>query len=92
MQQKQLIFINFEDLEFEQITDYRKLYDYLIPQLLPDRKNYIFLDQIQHVQQFEKAVGRLYIKKNVDLYIAFLYRGSAAGFCIIAKSSISKRL
>jgi len=57
--EEQLIFLNFEDLDFEHITDYRKLYDYLLPQLLPDRKNYIFLDEIQHVQQFEKAVDSL---------------------------------
>jgi len=78
----QLIFLNFEDLDFEQITDYRKLYDYLIPQLLPDRKNYIFLDEIQHVQQFEKAVDSLFIKSNVDLYItgsnAWLMSGELA--------------
>lgn len=80
--EEQLIFLNFEDLDFEHITDYRKLYDYLLPQLLPDRKNYIFLDEIQHVQQFEKAVDSLFIKKNVDLYItgsnAWLMSGELA--------------
>jgi predicted AAA+ superfamily ATPase len=37
--------------------------------LLPDQMNYIFLDEIQHVEQFEKAVDSLFIQKNVDLYI-----------------------
>lgn len=73
---EQLIFINFEELDYEELTDYRKLYNYLKSLLLPDRKNYIFLDEIQHVAQFEKAVDSLYIQKNVDLYIT----GSNAWF------------
>lgn len=66
---EQLIFINFEELDYESLTDYRKLYDYLKPLLLPDRKNYIFLDEIQHVEQFEKVADSLFIKPNVDLYL-----------------------
>lgn len=66
---EQMIFINFEELDYENLTDYRMLYHYLKPLLLPDRKNYIFLDEIQHVAQFEKAADSLFIKPNVDLYL-----------------------
>ena len=66
---EQLININFEELAFEALKYYRTLYDYLTSRLLPDRKNYIFLDEIQHVDQFERVVDSLYIKSNVDLYI-----------------------
>jgi hypothetical protein len=66
---EQIISINFEEIDYEHLTDYRLLYDYIKPLLLPDRKNYIFLDEIQHVTQYEKAVDSLFIKKNVDLYI-----------------------
>ncbi len=66
---KQIIYINLEDIDFEYLRNYRPLYDYIKPLLLPDKMNYIFLDEIQHVEQFEKAVDSLFIKKNVDLYI-----------------------
>lgn len=67
--EEQLISINFEDLDYDHLRDYKALYNYIAPRILSDRKNYIFLDEIQHVAQFEKVVDGLYIKKNVDLYI-----------------------
>jgi uncharacterized protein len=66
---KQIIHINFEDADFEELTDYRKLYKYLSDNLIQDKMNYIFLDEIQKVAEFQKTVDSLYIKKNVDLYI-----------------------
>ena len=65
----QIITINFEDLDFENLTDYRKLYRYIKERLLPDRMNYIFLDEIQHVLNYEKAVDSLFLRENCDLYI-----------------------
>ena len=65
----QIVNINFEDIEYEDLTDYKTLYKKIISMLLPNKKNYIFLDEIQHVKDFEKAVDSLFIKKNVDLYI-----------------------
>ncbi|MCL2721822.1 MAG: ATP-binding protein [Treponema sp.] len=73
---EQIIYINFEDIDFEKLKDYRLLYEYIKPLLLTDRMNYIFLDEIQHVSQFEKAVDSLFIMKNTDLYIT----GSNAWF------------
>lgn len=67
--ERQIIAINFEDIDYEQLTGYRALYDYIKGLLLPDRMNYIFLDEIQHVEQFEKAVDSLFIKDNCDVYI-----------------------
>lgn len=67
--EEQIIFINFEDIAYEDLLDYKELYQYLIKQLTPDRMNYIFLDEIQAVSQFQKAVDSLYIKKNCDVYI-----------------------
>ncbi|MCL2756906.1 MAG: ATP-binding protein [Coriobacteriia bacterium] len=65
----QVVYINFEDIEFEDIRDYRKLYDYVTERLSLTQMNYVFLDEIQHVEGFMKAIDSLYIKKNVDLYI-----------------------
>lgn len=69
VKQEQMVFINFEELDYEHLNTYKKLYDYLKPLLLSDCKNYVFLDEIQHVEKFEKAVDSLFIKPNVDLYI-----------------------
>ncbi len=82
VEQDQIISINFEDLDFEHINNYRILYDTIKSKLNKNKKYYIFLDEIQHVENFEKAVDSLYIKKNVDLYItgsnAFFLSGELA--------------
>lgn len=67
--ERQIISINFEDIDFEELTDYRKLYEYLKERLVAGKVTYIFLDEIQHVEDFPKVVDSLYIKKNVDIYI-----------------------
>lgn len=51
----QIIAINFEDLEYEELCEYKVLYDYLKERLLSDKTTYIFLDEIQKVPQFEKS-------------------------------------
>ena len=80
--QEQIISINFEDLLYEDLRDYRALYHYITTRLLPDRMNYIFLDEIQMVPEFQKAVDSLYIKDHVDLYLtgsnAYLLSGELA--------------
>ncbi len=65
----QIISINLEDLAYEPLQEYHALYRYILEHLSPQGKNYIFLDEIQQVPQFEKVVDSLYIKENVDLYI-----------------------
>lgn len=65
----QIISINFEDMDYEELTDYKKLYEYIKSKMIGDKRNYIFLDEIQHVDKFEKVVDSLFIKENTDLYI-----------------------
>jgi len=65
----QIISINFEKLEFEDLLDYKKLYKYVNERLHPDKTTYIFLDEIQLVKGYQKAVDSLFVKENVDLYI-----------------------
>lgn len=64
-----IISINFDDIEYESLTDYHLLYDYIKERLVTEQMNYIFLDEIQHVSQFEKAVDSLFLKENCDVYI-----------------------
>ena len=67
--EQQIQFIRLEALENESLLEYHKLYEHIVKKLVPDKKNYIFLDEIQNVPDFEKAVRSLYDKKNVDLYL-----------------------
>ena len=66
---EQIISINFENAEYEDLQDRKKLYQYLKDKLIKDKKTYIFLDEIQNVPEFEKTVDSLFINKDVDLYI-----------------------
>ena len=66
---EQIIAINFEDLDFEDLTDYKALYQYVKGRTLPDRMNYVFLDEIQHVVSYQKAVDSLFLRNNCDVYI-----------------------
>ena len=66
---EQIIAINFENLDYEPLKDYMKLYNYLKERLCADRMTYIFLDEVQEVPSFEKVVDSLYIRDYVDVYI-----------------------
>lgn len=65
----QIVSVNFEELEYEDLQDYRKLYDYLKNSLCEGKMTYIFLDEIQKVPSFEKVIDSLYVKPDVDIYI-----------------------
>lgn len=69
VEEERIVSINFEDLDFEDLTEYKKLHTYLKEHLVKDNMTYIFLDEIQNVEQFPKVVDSLYIKDNVDIYI-----------------------
>lgn len=66
---EQIISINFEDLAYEELLNYRSIYDHVKSRLISEKMNYVFLDEIQAVDQFQKAADSLYIQDNVDLYI-----------------------
>lgn len=68
VEENQIIFINFEDYENKSLRNPESLYDY-IKQQLTSKMNYIFLDEIQRVEDFPEVVDSLYIKDNVDLYL-----------------------
>ena len=66
---KQIISINFEDIDFDELTDYKKLHSFIKAKLNKNKMNYIFLDEIQNVMHYEKAVDSLFLNKNCDIYI-----------------------
>ena len=69
VEEEQIISINLEDLRYNFIKDYMDLYNYITNKLKSDKKNYIFIDEIQIIPEFQKVADSLYINKNVDLYI-----------------------
>lgn len=79
---EQIIFINFEDMDYEYLLDYKALHAYIKEHLCSDKMTYIFLDEIQKVHSFPKAVDSLFIRENTDIYItgsnAYLLSGDLA--------------
>ena len=77
----QIIHINLEDAYYD-FEDYKELYNFISRKINDKEKFYIFIDEVQNVTNFQKAVDSLYIKKNVDLYItgsnAYLLSGELA--------------
>ena len=69
VEKEQILAINFENLDYEELTDYKKLYNYLKEHLVTNKMTYIFLDEIQNVPDFPKVLDSLYIKNNVDIYV-----------------------
>ncbi|MDO4266688.1 MAG: ATP-binding protein [Eubacteriales bacterium] len=68
-EKEQIVSVNFEDIDFEELMDYKKLYSYLKEKMIVGKMTYIFLDEIQHVKDFPKVIESLYIQENVDIYI-----------------------
>ena len=62
-------YINFEDLRWESLKDYHALYNHILENLSPNEKNYIFLDEIQNVNEFQKCVDSLFLRDYLDIYI-----------------------
>jgi predicted AAA+ superfamily ATPase len=82
IEENQIIAVNFEELEYEELCDYKKLYAYIKDRLVADKITYIFLDEIQKVPSFEKVVDSLYVKPSIDIYItgsnAYMLSGDLA--------------
>ena len=67
--EKQTLYLNFEDYSLEELQDPKKLHEYILSNLDLSKKNYVFLDEIQMVEDFPKVVNSLFSRDNIDLYI-----------------------
>lgn len=78
----QIISINLEELDNEELLDYKKLYKYVKERLCKEHTTFIFIDEVQNCKNFEKAVDSLFIKPNTDVYItgsnAYMLSGELA--------------
>lgn len=74
--------LNFEDLDNEPFLNYKALYSHVKKNLCPGKMNYLFFDEIQMVDGFQKAIDSLFLLDNVDLYVtgsnAYLLSGEIA--------------
>ena len=64
-----IIYINKENIEFDDVTNYRELHEYISQRLVNDRKNYIFIDEIQDIRDFRIAIRSLVLDDSNDIYI-----------------------
>ncbi len=69
VQNERIIRLNLELPEYHELQTYMQLYEYIKSRLSEDGMNYIFIDEVQTVPEFQKAVDGLYIRKNCDVYI-----------------------
>jgi predicted AAA+ superfamily ATPase len=80
--QEQIQFYNFEDPDTYTIGNWKDIYDHIKVRLSPDKMNYIFLDEVQNIDTFQRLVDGLFIKPNCDVYItgsnAYLLSGELA--------------
>jgi len=66
---RQIVFINLEDVEYERLLDYRTLHEHVRSRLQPDLFTYVFIDEVQQCPDFERAVDSLMIRERVDVHI-----------------------
>jgi predicted AAA+ superfamily ATPase len=64
-----IIFVNFEDLDFQYLDNAIKLNDYVKSKIINNKKYYLFFDEIQHVKEFEKVIASLKATKNCSIFI-----------------------
>lgn len=65
-----IIFINFEFVEFDELLDYKKLNSYVKDRIKDDKMYYLFLDEVQNVDNFERVVNSLRASlKNISIFL-----------------------
>lgn len=66
---KHIVYINFEDLEYSKIDTAKKLNDAIKARVVDSKKYYLFFDEIQHVQEFEKALASFKATLNASIFV-----------------------
>jgi predicted AAA+ superfamily ATPase len=67
--EKNIIYLNLEEMQNEALLERHVLHDYIVRMVDKTKKNYVFLDEIQMVTEFERVVDSLFVKDYIDLYI-----------------------
>lgn len=69
VEEKQIIYINFEDFENRNLLELDAFYDFVKSRIIKGQRMYLFFDEIQQVPDFQKVIDSLYIQENIDIYI-----------------------
>ena len=69
VRENQIVYISFEELENEYLKDYKVLHEHIKERLNPNGWTYIFLDEIQEVDEFQKTINSLLTKDKIDIYV-----------------------
>ncbi len=67
--EESILYINFEDIEHSEYNTFRDLNAYIKDNVNPDRKTYVFFDEIQRIEGWEKSINALMISYDTDIYI-----------------------
>lgn len=82
VKEDRIVAVNLEDYDFYELREPGRLYAYLKERLIPGEMTYVFLDEVQHCENFQEVVDSLYIKKDVDIYLtgsnAYMLSGELA--------------
>ena len=82
VKEEQIIYIHLDDEDNKELLNHEKLYEYINSRLLKDKWTYIFVDEVQNCEDYEKAISSVYLRKKVDIYItgsnAYLLSGELA--------------
>ena len=69
IEEDHIIYVNFEFIEFENLIDYKELNKYIKEKIKDDKLYYLFFDEIQNVNNFEKVINSLRASQNVSIFI-----------------------
>lgn len=64
-----VVYINLQDLDFEELLDYHKLNDYILSNYDKKKNNYLMIDEVQLCHDFEKTINSIHSKSIFDIYV-----------------------
>lgn len=67
--EQQILYMNFESMTYDAIRNYKQLYDYVVQNISTNQKNYLFFDEIQQVEGWERVINSLILEYDVDVYV-----------------------
>ena len=64
-----IIYIDFTELDFEELKEYHKLNDYVKNEYVESKNNYLFIDEVQMCEGFEKTLNSHHASEKYDIYV-----------------------
>lgn len=67
--EEQIVAVNFEDFDFRALRQREQLHAYIKARITPGKMTYVFLDEIQHMENWPEVIDSLFLRKELDLYL-----------------------